>query len=465
MRRPPSGATAAGTTEDSRVAPGATSAQAIDRPPRRSADARPRRFGLPVPRPSARGAAVAALVLVLALVAGAPVGPSVAQAQSQPQSQSLLAQEPRPAAVERTMRVGPQREVATLAAAARLAGDNTLIEVDAGTYRGDVAVWTQSGLTLRAIGGRVHLLADGRVAEGKGIWVVRSRGTVTVEGFDFEGAVAESHNGAGIRFEGGRLVIRDCAFTRNETGVLTSNDGRSVLEVESSEFSHNVRPDGQSHLLYVGSIARFAVTGSYFHHASVGHLLKSRAAHNSVFYNRLTDEGGSASYELEFPNGGVAVVVGNVIRQSASTDNPAIVSFGAEGYPRPANELHLAHNTIVDDAPRGGPFVRVWPGGGASVRAFGNLHAGNGAFTDAASAELSHNFRATAEDFVALDRHDYRLQPGSALRGRVAGAAYLRAAPELLPTRQYAHPRRTVPLDAPPVDPGAVQRTGRAAGA
>ena len=54
-----------------------------------------------------------------------------------------------------------------------------------------------------------------------------------------------------------------------------------------------------------GPFAVLKVTGSYFHHAKSGHLLKSRAAKNLIFYNRLTDEiGGTASYELEFPNGG-----------------------------------------------------------------------------------------------------------------------------------------------------------------
>ena len=65
---------------------------------------------------------------------------------------------------------------------------------------------------------------------------------------------------------------------------------------------------------YVGKIDKLTVNGSYFHHARVGHLLKSRAAQNHVFYNRLTnEEGGRASYELGFPSGGLAYVVGNWI--------------------------------------------------------------------------------------------------------------------------------------------------------
>ena len=118
--------------------------------------------------------------------------------------------------------------------------------------------------------------------------------------------------------------------------------------------------------------------GSYFHHANVGHLLKSRAAENHIFYNRLTDEiGGKASYELEFPNGGVAYVVGNVIQQSSTTENPNIISYGAEGNLWPANALYLVNNTLVDNRPQSGVFLSVRQGLGA-ITAVNNLLVGQG---------------------------------------------------------------------------------------
>ena len=219
------------------------------------------------------------------------------------------------------LRVGASRPVKTIAQAARLARAGTTIEVDAGEYAADVAVWEHDHVRVRAVGGRVVLHAAGKAAEGKGIWVVRASGMV-VEGFDFQGAAVPSRNGAGIRLESGSLRVRDCSFMHNEMGLLTNNDPATVLEVENSEFAYNQRPDGHNHNLYVGQIARLSVTGSYFHLARIGHLLKSRAALNQIFYNRLTDEaGGTASYELEFPNGGVAYVVGNLIQQNIETDN------------------------------------------------------------------------------------------------------------------------------------------------
>jgi hypothetical protein len=37
-------------------------------------------------------------------------------------------------------------------------------------------------------------------------------------------------------------------------------------------------------------------------------------------------------------------------------------SYGAEGHRWPANTLVLAHNTLVDDLPQGGIWLRVVPG-------------------------------------------------------------------------------------------------------
>ena len=266
------------------------------------------------------------------------------------------------------LRVGPMQALKTISAAARLVEAGATIEVDAGDYIADVAIWAQDSVTLRAVGGRARLLARGAAAEGKGIWVVRANG-IRVEGFDFEGAAVPDRNGAGIRLERGSLRVHDCRFMHNEMGLLTGNDGTTVLEVENSEFAHNQRPDGHNHNLYVGQIASLSVTGCYLHHARTGHLLKSRAAVNHVFYNRLTDEqGGTASYELEFPNGGLAYVVGNLIEQTSQTENPQLISFGAEGYKWPRNEICLVNNTLVDRLARGGVFLRVAPGGRRRAR-------------------------------------------------------------------------------------------------
>jgi hypothetical protein len=247
-----------------------------------------------------------------------------------------------------------------------LAGAGSTIDVDAGDYVADVAVWQQDDITIRAVGGRVRLLAQGAAAESKGIWVVRAK-RMRVEGFDFEGAAVPSRNGAGIRLETGALLVRDCRFRYNEMGLLTNNDLDTVLEVDNCEFAYNQRPDGHNHNLYAGSIARLTVINSYFHHGHIGHLLKSRAALNHIITSRLIDGAdGTASYELEFPNGGMAFVVGNTIAQSTLTENRHLISYGAEGYKWPHNTLYLANNTLVNPLPHG-VFLHVAPGADAVI--------------------------------------------------------------------------------------------------
>ena len=277
---------------------------------------------------------------------------------------AVVAQAAGPPDAHQVLQIGPHRTIKTIAAAANLARAGATIEVDSGAYLGDVAVWQQDNVTIRAVGGRVRLIAAGASAEGKGIWVVRAN-RMRVEGFDFEGATVPDRNGAGIRLEKGSLLVRNCRFLHNEMGLLTNNDPATVLEVENSEFAYNQRPDGHNHNLYAGQIARLSVTGSYLHHAHIGHLLKSRAAVSHIFNNRLIDgDDGTASYELEFPNGGMAYVVGNTIAQSTGSENPILISFGAEGYKWPRNELYLANNTLVNPLPSG-VFLRVAPGADA----------------------------------------------------------------------------------------------------
>jgi len=369
----------------------------------------------------------------------------------------LLAQSLDTKNAERIIHVGPDRAIKTLANAARLAGDGDVVEVDAGDYRGDVAVWQQNNLTLRATGGRVRLLASGAAVEGKGIWVLRG-GRITVDGFDFLGAQVSDRNGAGIRLEKGDLTVLNCGFWGNENGILTSNNPDIVLKISNSEFGHNGAGDGQSHNLYVGAIKHLHVSGSYFHHARVGHLLKSRAAENFVLYNRLVDgPKGEASYELEFPSGGVAYVIGNVIEQAATTDNFHMISFGAEGFRWPKNELYLVNNTLVDRWPDGGIFLRVKSG--ASVYAMNNLLVGKGKLDSAGAGDYSNNINVSAAEFVNLFGQDYRLKSTSRLVGK--GIAPKRQnGIELQPSREYSHPHDTRSIVVPPLSPGAMQSLG-----
>lgn len=360
-----------------------------------------------------------------------------------------------PAAAD-TIRVGPQRSIHHISDAARLAKDGDVVEVDAGDYRADVAVWPQRRLTLRGVGGRPRLVAAGASAEGKAIWVIRGEETL-VENFAFVGARVVGRNGAGIRFESGKLTVRNCVFSDNEMGILTGNDSHLALIVTDSEFGPNGNGMSIGHNLYAGRIGSLIVTGSYFHHAKIGHLLKTRAAYSLVAYSRLTDEvGGEASYELEFPVGGIAVVVGNIIEQSSTSQNSKIISYGAEGYTLPSNRLFLINNTIVDDKPLLGEPLFVKGGDDVKVMAVNNLLLGGAGFSLPADSASAANHVVDKSDLANPANYDYRLVRHSAFVGQAVAPGQF-GGMSLRPSMQYQHPAHSQKTGALALQPGALQ--------
>jgi hypothetical protein len=348
----------------------------------------------------------------------------------------LLAPGSSPSAQETVLRVGPQRELKRPSEAARLARDGDVVEIDAAVYEGDAAVWRQHRLTVRGVGGRAQLRANGAHAEGKAIWVIKGNDT-TIEGVEFSGAQVPDRNGAAIRLEGAGLTVRDCYVHHNENGILTGRNPASDIVVEHSEFAHNGFGDGYTHNLYIGHVRSFTLRHSYIHHAIVGHNVKSRAARNEIRYNRIMDEkDGSSSYAIDLPNGGLALIVGNLIQQGARTENSVIVSYGAEGLQYPVNELHFVNNTVVNDLQDGGYFIFV-RGGTQVARLVNNLFAGPGKVLSG-PGEPINNATVARSVFVNDAAFDYRLRDNAAVIGRGIDPGDAHGV-ELRPRAEYVH--------------------------
>ena len=282
--------------------------------------------------------------------------------------------------------MGAGKPISRIADAIQRAADGDIIEILPGVYAGDVAVIHQRRLSLVGLGSgpqdRPVLRAAGQHAEGKAIWVVRD-GDIRIEKLDFEGARVPDGNGAAIRFERGRLALRQCGFRDHEIGLLAGNHADAQLMIDECDFSRApVNHLDLSHLIYVGRIRRFSIRGSRLGQGLEGHLIKSRARQTEIVDN-LLDDGptGQASYEIDLPEGGDALVEGNTVVQSAGSRNPAMLSYGAEGGHWPVNRLTLRRNTFINRLPSGGWFVRVWAdrlAGPASVLSQGNRYLGPG---------------------------------------------------------------------------------------
>lgn len=177
--------------------------------------------------------------------------------------------------------------------------------------------------------------------------------------------------------------------------------------------------------------------------------------------NCITSGDGSTSREIDLPNGGLAVVAGNVIAHTNSAQNSNLLGYGMEGLSNPVRSLFVAHNTFVTS--RGaGTFVQMPAGGCDTLVVKNNIFAGRaeaitgGAVVRDTAANLVTR-DPSAPRFVDPERLDFHLLPDSpAIDGGVgAGAAW---GMPLLPATEYVHPAqfRDRALSGPP-DIGALE--------
>jgi hypothetical protein len=269
-----------------------------------------------------------------------------------------------PPALADTIKVGPGQPYRTVAAAIAAAHDGDTIEVAAGTYDNDYAEITKK-ITLTAIGGFVHMRSTETIPNRKGILVTDT--DTTINGFSFSGArVSEQDggNGAGIRYQTGKLIVNGCYFADNQNGIMGIGDGSGTVTVTKSEFFHNGATSGASsgftHNLYLGGIAKLDVEDSYFHGANVGHELKSRAKQTIVRRTRIADDPtGTSSYGIDLPNGGDATISDSQIEQGPMSSNPAMIAFGEEGDLHPNSKLTIQNSIIANRLKKPSAFG-VW---------------------------------------------------------------------------------------------------------
>ncbi|HET6225039.1 MAG TPA: T9SS type A sorting domain-containing protein [Bacteroidia bacterium] len=340
----------------------------------------------------------------------------------------------------KTYKVGSTKTYTLPSQVAGLVSDGDTVDIDAGAYS-DCATWNKNNLLLRGIGGMAHI--KDVVCSGKGIWNFNGN-NITTEYIEFSGAANPDANGAGIRGQGGSFTVKHCYFHDNENGILCNDpvNGTSDVLVEFSEFANNGKGDGYSHNMYIGTMKNFTLRYCYTHHAKIGHEIKSRAQNNYILYNRITDEAtGTASRNIDLPNGGSAIIIGNVIEQGANTDNSNLIGYGLEGLSNPAPQnIFIVNNTIINDR-SGGSFVNIQSGTGV-LKMVNNIFAGSGTLISgtATTLDTTSNFvsTGTAIGFVNASNYDYQLLANARVIGKGSNPGTAGSYP-LTAVSEYVH--------------------------
>jgi hypothetical protein len=375
-----------------------------------------------------------------------------------------------------TLTVGPGKTYATPCTAIAAAATGDRVEVSPGTASyTDSCEINVAGLTVIGVGGQPTLDLSGtqHPADYKGIFVVNADG-VTIANLELTGAnidVSNGANGAGIRDQASGLTVTDCYIHDNQDGILaTAAAAGSSLTVEYTQFAHNglgtgCDNGGCTHNIYVGTGAggnyeTFTFAFNWSHDiaddsADKGHLVKTRAMNNYILYNALLGETGHDSIELDIPNGGFSVVVGNIIEKGPNADDNAnLINYGEEGLTNPVMQLYVASNTFVSNYASSVDFISVASGG--TLEAHNNLFNGTG--TESTTGALStDNLAESAPMFVDPTTYDYHLQSGSPAIGKGVAAGSANGF-SLTPTYEYVAPIESVArLVGSALDVGAFQ--------
>lgn len=253
-------------------------------------------------------------------------------------------------AVAATLEVGPGKPYSEPSAAIAAAHDGDTVLITPGTYY-DCAFVRQNNLTIAGTGPGATAVMTDKTCGGKAILVVDGH-NITIRNLTLQRARVPDNNGAGIRAEGQNLVVDGVKFINNQDGILGAPEPKSTVIIRNSTFDRNgVCNPECAHGIYFNQLKLLRVVNSTFFDTHQAHHIKSRAARTEIIGCHIEDgPNGTASYEIDAPNGGTLIVRDNVIEKGPKAENhSAIISIGEEGVNQPTPEILIENNKVRND--------------------------------------------------------------------------------------------------------------------
>ena len=249
----------------------------------------------------------------------------------------------------RTLDAGDGKQYPTPSAAIAAAEPGDKVAVYPGQYF-DCAVIAKNNVTVEGVGKAEQVVMTDKACEGKALLVIRGE-NVTIRNLTLTRVRVPDENGAGIRGESKSITIDGVRFINNQNGILSGTQGGSMT-ILNSYFEKNGFCGGAcSHGIYVGHLDLLHVENSRFFDTQHAHHIKSRANRTEVIGCDIQDgPEGTASYEVEAPNGGSVIVRNsNIIKGPNAENHTAAIMIGSEGVTQMTPEIIVENNTFRND--------------------------------------------------------------------------------------------------------------------
>lgn len=146
----------------------------------------------------------------------------------------------------------------------------------------------------------------------------------------------------------GVVTLEDCEISGCDNGLMGGERGQKVV-LRRCYFHGNGNEAGLTHNVYIGAVDELVVQDVLSTRATIGHLLKSRAARTTIRNSRLIGGGGSESACLDVPNAGVLDIEGLVCEKSPGTDALWLIHYSGENQDDGGTPFHDPSSIRIQD--------------------------------------------------------------------------------------------------------------------